>query len=93
MRGAGDAAFLAVRAVRRIGGGVLFDNLFVVVVGVQVGGVDGVAAVQAGTINLHGINLHCLHAGSGSLRRGRFSRAVHRAVRCGITRGIARGIV
>lgn len=67
MRGAGDATLLAVRTVRRVGGGVLFDDLFVVVVGVQVGGVDGVGAVQAGAINLHGINLYCLHAGGGSL--------------------------
>ena len=55
MRGAGDATLLAVRAVRRIGSGVFFDDLFVVVVGIQVGGIDGVGAVQAGAINLHGI--------------------------------------
>ena len=55
MRGTGDAAFLAVRAVRRVGGGVFFNDFFVVVVGVQVGGVDGVGAVQAGVINLHGV--------------------------------------
>ena len=55
MRGAGDAAFLAVRAVRRVGGGVFFDNFFVVIVGVQVSGVDGVGAVQAGAINLHSV--------------------------------------
>ena len=55
MRGAGDAALLAVRAVRRVGGGVLFDDFFVVVVRVQVAGVNGVGAVQAGAINLHGI--------------------------------------
>ena len=35
MRGAGDATLLAVRTVRRVGGGVFFDDLFVVVVGVR----------------------------------------------------------
>ena len=29
MRGAGDATLLAVRTVRRVGGGVFFDDLFV----------------------------------------------------------------
>ena len=54
MRGAGDAAFLAMRAVRRVSGGVFFDNFFVVIVGVQVGGVDRTAAVQAHGINVQG---------------------------------------